>query len=360
MPADMVPVVQRLQRMHKELKPVRLTSRPQIQAEFKGKKVRAVRNRIHFRPLNEPFHEFLVNHLLWTLGESWFNAEMKNPSEQRHVILQWRAELYGLVRQAQREQLDGQAGRVAFIPTGNVKALFVLADDVYQVEHALKTPKKIVRRLREHRGFQGARYEILAASLFARCGFDIEFIDDKTKKNPEFFATRTNSGEKIAIEAKSRHRPGVLHEPGTAPEVTVLRGDVERLLHEALQQNPGGLPFFVFIDLNLPLTPGVPTEGKPWFKDLKEIFGRIEAGTPGQQDNFTGVIFTNFGWYYSREKGTPGGEYLMVNSFDPRFPVSEETWQLLRRALDEYGFIPDEEQHEKEVRARYPEFNNSR
>jgi hypothetical protein len=53
-----------------------------------------------------------------------------------------------------------------------------------------------------------------------------------------------------------------------------------------LEQNPGGLPFFVFVDLNLPLTPGIPTEQKPWFKDLKEIFDRIEAGSPGQKDNF--------------------------------------------------------------------------
>jgi hypothetical protein len=112
----------------------------------------------------------------------------------------------------------------------------------------------------------------------------------------------------------------------------------------------------VFIDLNLPLTPGIPTEQKPWFKDLKEIFDRIEAGSPEQQDAFTGVVFTNFGWHYSRVKGVPGGEYVIVTSHEPTFPVSPKTWQLLRRALDEYGFVPDEEQHEKEVRAKYPEF----
>jgi hypothetical protein len=173
---------------------------------------------------------------------------------------------------------------------------------------------------------------------------------------PEFFAERKEPSERLAVEAKSRHRPGILHAPGSPPEAVALKGDVEHLLREGLKQNPGELPFFVFIDLNLPLTPGIPTEQKPWFKDLKEIFDRIKAGSPGQRDTFTGVVFTNFGWHYSRAKGAPGGEYVMVTSFNPRYPVGPETWQLLRRALDEYGFIPDEEMREKEVRARYPEF----
>jgi hypothetical protein len=106
---------------------------------------------------------------------------------------------------------------------------------------------------------------------------------------------------------------------------------------------------------NLPLIPGVPTEQKPWFKDLKDIFDRIEARSTARHDNFSGVVFTNFGWHYSRVKRVPGGgEYVIVTSHKPRFPVSPKTWQLLRRALDEYGFVPDEEQHEKEVRAKYP------
>ena len=132
------------------------------------------------------------------------------------------------------------------------------------------------------------------------------------------------------------------------------KAGVGRLFREALEQNPGGMPFLIFIDLNLPLTPGVPTRDKPWFNELKELFDQLESGTPDQPEEFTGVIFTNFGWHYYREKGAPGGEYVIVTSRNPCFPVGSETWALLKRALDEYGFIPDEEQHEKKVRARYP------
>jgi hypothetical protein len=355
---DMINVVQRMQQMHAELKPLRLTSRPPIHLDFQDQKLRAVRNRIYYGPANETLHEFLVKHLFTRMGRHWFETEAKKHAEERHVILQWDKQLHDEIGQA-AELGECSSGRIGLAPSDDVQALTVLADDVFQLEGALKTPRKILERLRDQRHFQGARHEILAASIFARCGFEIEFIDDKTKKMPEFFATKAALRERIAVEAKSRHRPGVLHHPGNAAAQSSelpLRADVERLLHDALEQNPGGLPFFAFIDLNLPLTPGVPTEQKPWFKDLQGMFARIEAGTEGQQDNFTGVVFTNYGWHYSRGKGAPGGEYVIVTSFNPRYPVSPETWQLLRRALDEYGFIPDEEQHEKEVRAKYPEF----
>ena len=78
----------------------------------------------------------------------------------------------------------------------------MLADDVYQLSHALNTTKKVLARLRDLGQFQGARYEILCASLFARCGFEIDFIDDTSKRNPEFIAQK--DGERIAVEAKSR------------------------------------------------------------------------------------------------------------------------------------------------------------
>lgn len=273
-------------------------------------------------------------------------------------MLQWRKELNDAIEQESADT-ESSSGRIGLTPSGNIQALQVLADDIFQLEGALKTPRKILERLRDHNQFQGARYEILAASVVARCGFEIDFIDDKTKKMPEFFATKASVGERLSVEAKSRHRPGVLHHPSDAnkPDAQIpLKADVEHLLHEALEQNPGGLPFFVFIDLNLPLTPGVPTEQKQWFKDLQDIFERLTTGTPDTPDDVTGYIFTNFGWHYHRDGGAPAGEYVVVTPFAPRFPVSAETWHLFRQALDEYGFIPDEEQHEKEVRARYPQF----
>jgi hypothetical protein len=237
--------------------------------------------------------------------------------------------------------------------TGNVKALQVLADDIYQLEHALKTPRKIIDRLRDPRQFQGARNEIAVASIFARCGFDIDFIDNATKRNPEFIAQKGT--ERIAVEAKSRHRPRVLEERGA------MQGDpapakIKELYENALGQNPGGMPFMVFIDVNLALTPAVPPMEKPWVKEAMKCFDdRRQEGKATDPD--TGLILTNFGWHYYHDHGATPGECIPVRSANPQFPIQDDTWNLLDRALGEYGFIVDEEQREKNVRARYPELN---
>ena len=356
-PAEMQNVIRRMTQMHDELRPLRLTSRPQMQARFGGKTVRVVGSALHFRPEKETFHDFIENHLLWTLGKAWFDNEIREPPEERHIVLRWRAERFEQIRKARREK-KAPFGPVGFVPSGNVQALLVLADDVYQLKHALKVPRQVVQRLRDTRQFQGARYEILAASVVARCGFKIEFIDDKTRKMPEFYAVKKeDAAVKIAVEAKSRHRRGVLHEPPNTvgSPAPPMRADVRRLFKEALQQNPGDVPFFIFIDLNLPITKQTSEPGEAQFRELKRLFDELRTGTPDTPDDFTGVFFTNFGWHYYREKAAQGGQYISVRPLYPRYPVSDQTWNLLTRALDEYGFIPDEEQHEKEVRTRFPE-----
>src|SRR5580692_5593840 len=132
--------------MNEELQSPRLTSRPQIQAIIGDQKVRAVRDSIYFRPKDESFYDFQINLLLWALGKPWYDAEMTKSVEQRHIILRWRHERSDLLRAHQRPEDDPNKPVTAPM-TGNVRALQVLADDVYQLEHALKTPKKIIDRL---------------------------------------------------------------------------------------------------------------------------------------------------------------------------------------------------------------------
>jgi hypothetical protein len=334
--------------MNEELQSPRLTSRPQIQAIIGDQKVRAVRDSIYFRPKDESFYDFQINLLLWAVGKPWYDAEMTKSVEQRHIILRWRHERSDLLRAHQRPEDDPNKPVTAPM-TGNVRALQVLADDVYQLEHALKTPKKIIDRLRDPRQFQGARNEIAVASIFARCGFDIHFIDDDTKRNPEFIAEKGT--EKIAVEAKSRHRPGVLEERGVMkndPAPAKIKGHYEN----ALLQNPGGIPFVVFIDVNLALTPATSPMEKLWVKEAMKCFDdRRQEGKATDPD--TGVILTNFGWHYYRDRAAAPGECITVRSANPQFPIQEETWKLLERALSEYGFIVDAEKHEEDVRARY-------
>lgn len=68
----MIKAAERMRKMHEELQPLRMTTRPQIQTESWGKKIRAVRNKLYLGPANETFHQFLINHLLTLLGKHWF------------------------------------------------------------------------------------------------------------------------------------------------------------------------------------------------------------------------------------------------------------------------------------------------
>jgi hypothetical protein len=336
--------------MTEDLQSPRLTSRPQIHAIIGDVRVRAVRNGVYFQPKDESFHDFQINLLLRTLGKPWYDAQMAKPVEQRHIILRWRHERCELLK-AHQKPGDDPNKPVAAPMTGNVRALQVLADDIYQLEHALKTPRRIIDRLRDPRQFQGARNEIAVASIFAKCGFTINFIDDDTKRNPEFIAEK--GAEKIAVEAKSRHRPGVLEERGAMKDHPGP-AKIKEHYENALQQNPGGMPFLVFIDVNLALTPATAPMEKPWVKEAMKCFDdRRQEGKATDPD--TGLILTNFGWHYYRDRAAMPGECVTVRSANPQFSIREETWKLLERALSEYGFIVDEEQYEKDVRAHYSE-----
>ena len=321
-------------------KPPRMVSRPQMQAIFNGQKVRAVRNKIHFRPLEETFFDFQLNHLFWALGKEWYDEQMLKPPEERHVILKWRAERNELLTKYRKADAPSREPVKAPL-TGNVKALQVLADDTYQLEHALEAPRKIMKRLGNMREFQGARYEVLVASLFARCGFLIEFVDDRSKKNPEFFATKGD--ERIAVEAKSRRRTGVLHEKGEfSIDAQPAHARIRGLFQEALEQNPGGAPFMTFIDVNLPLTPHTPPIERIWVQEAMKCFE--DRKREGHAESDSGLILTNIGWHYHREVGAPPSESVTVRPEAPLFPIRDETWALLTQALNEYGIIVDEEQ----------------
>lgn len=321
-------------------RPRRMSSWPQIQANFQGHKLRSVRNKIYARPPDETFQDFQINHLLWMFGEDWFNSEMEKESEQRHIILQWRHE--------RNEQLlkHGSSERNKSMPlkapmTGVTKALQVLSDDVYQLAQALDAPTAVIERLGNMREFQGARYEILVASLFARCGFQIGFIDDATKRNPEFIASKNT--EKIAVEVKSRHRAGVLHERGEFSENAPA--EIKRLYENAVGQNPGTMPFVVFIDVNLPLTPQVPINSKDWIKEAMQAFDYRRQEE--RVDSDTALILTNFGWYFSRDIQLPPGEFIIARHEKPAYEIPDDTLKLVERALSEYGLVIDEEQYAK-------------
>ncbi len=225
-------------------------------------------------------------------------------------------------------------------PTGETQELIALAHDIYRLQLVKKLPAKLMKRLRSRDGFQGARYEIAVASAFARCGFDIEWLKDPATKHCEFVATHKTTREPIAVEAKSRHRKGVLHEIG-APVSDVL-ADIEGLYDDALSHNPGNMPFAVFIELNLPHEPDRQGFEKTWFQRVKEMMGTRLTPSPHEPDLCSLRGFTNFGWHYcgSQEATTPH-EFVLAWSFHAKYPVSQQIFLALRESFNDYGKAED-------------------
>jgi len=193
--------------------------------------------------------------------------------------------------------------------------------------------------------FQGARYEVAVATIFARLDFNLTYMRSKSTKHWEFNARHKVTGEVVAVEAKSRHRPGVLHEPGQQLSLDATKVGVARVLNQALEQKPDRLPFVVFIDLNLPLASDVSHPGRKWWKDLEraiELQSRPTASAPAE---FNALFVTNFSYHYAQKKTVDADEYAADSSLIiPRYsriPFRDNrTLRMIDQEAARYGYVP--------------------
>lgn len=309
--------------------------------EFQGYRFRAVGSRLYWRPLQETFNEFLLNLLKWTIGEPWHKEQLKLPIEQRHQILKWCMAHDDLMRSVvgNPRYRDGEVW--AAEATGHVQALMTLAYDVCHLLHNRSLPSDVLERLKSHVEFQGARYEIVVAAIFVRAGCRIEFISERAQKHCEFIARDLATGAEIAVEAKSRHRPGVLHQPGEVDELRALRGDVENLINRALEKDPQNSAFMVFIDLNAPHIPGIPVQERAWFYDVRGSLQSLPRPTSERPDDFNALFLTNYSYHWDETKRATGSENVSILSVSPRHRLPEELIGRIVAAVENYGRIPE-------------------
>jgi hypothetical protein len=233
------------------------------------------------------------------------------PEGKRHVVLRW-LQSYEEWRIANQREECREGNGWGAIPTGEVMALHQLAYDIYCLEVSRRMRRFLRNRLRNRGQFQGARYEVAIASILARAGFDVTLLDDteKSKKHCEFIAEYRHTRENVAVEVKSRHRKGVLHEKGSFDPKEDIKGHVLHLLQKALDQKPKDLPYLIFIDINVPPTPELSLPQKTWFNDIKSIADKSIIPS-----RFNALIVTNFAYYYAGNKGpTPPAEFLFSRS----------------------------------------------
>jgi hypothetical protein len=309
---------------------------PTIQTPWPAMNVRmvAIWNGLHQRPPTETFHEFLIEvPLKGTFGKDWHDAEQSKLEKERHVVEQWLRTFYD--EGAKHRPPDHNPGDAYEGPSiGATTELIALAHDLYLLQKVNRLPVKLVDRLRNYNEFQGARYEIAIAAAFVKCGLEIEWIEDRSARHPEFVARHKRSGEEVAVETKSRRRKGVLHHPGTVLPPEELSADVDRLYRDALMQNPGDKPFAIFIDVNLP--PELkPEEPAKW---QREIVGRW--GDKEQEVALLG--FTNFAWHHKPTEAIRATEpeFLLSVPLKSKRPLKKPaTVRCLKLVLDAYGLV---------------------
>jgi hypothetical protein len=315
-----------------------LIGRPFIETEFQGQRMRAVGSELHRRPLEETDQEFYVYLLVQSLGVEWVKPQLARPASDRHVLGDW----LGNWQAARRQASEAQPGQRLYdtAATGTLTALLCIAFDVYSVRHAMKMPESLLKRLRNPDQFQGARYELAIAAVFARAGYELEWLSDSDRKLPEFIAHHSESKIEIAVEAKSRHRPGVLGRAGPRPPAEELEPDVARLMRDALKKETGARPFVVCLDLNLP------TQDASTFEQRgTELHERVLQPFWGNDETssapFSAAFLTNYSWHWDGED--PAGDPMSFVAVPgkPHIWLPENERELLSTALFQYGSIPE-------------------
>lgn len=301
-----------------------------------GVRVRAVGPSIHRRPINETFHIFLFNILADAMGQEWYNENSMKAKKDWHPMFEWVVEL----KLALQNDPVIQPNKIMSVElTGNLRALLAVAYDFYSLQHCGATVlPNLIKRLKNNRQFQGARYEIAVGGLVVRSGFEIEWINDKGK-HCEFIGTHKITNEKVAFEAKSHHREGVFGEAGEfKPKKSRIK--IFDHIREALEQSPRDIPLVIFDDLNLPISEEKDASNIPWFDEIDKQLRIANFYEDYKETQWGGLIVTNFSWHFHPHVPEKENETIVYFHSGSKFSLNPETVRFLDEASKQYGFVP--------------------
>ncbi len=310
--------------------------RPQISTVHQGQRFVTVRNKIYYSDTWKFFPDFLRDYVPEVLGIDWCKTEAAKPESERHPIITWRAQ-GATYMNAQPAQPDGS--RVA-LPCGALAAYNCFAYDLYVVDDNGGLDPELLQRLKNRELFQGARHELFAEATCYRAGFTVEHENEKdgSARHAEFRVRHVATGQLLSVEAKSRHRHGVLAMPGTPEEKPQLR--LVPLINDAVNKKPQH-PIVIFVDTNLP------------FKWAERVLGRQADNTISRpiqilldkikkqhkdSDPYCMIVFSNHPHYYAIRDLDPQQHLLSVVSQQPNAHLLP--LRSLHMAATLYGNVP--------------------
>jgi uncharacterized protein YchJ len=296
---------------------------------------------IYKTPKRSTFTNFLFHHGLFRLGDDWREAENSLPLEEQHplFVLHCRANHFT------NQQPVRPEGYVTVVPNGPLSFCERFYYDLYTVDDNNALQEDLLHRLRSKEHFQGAMHELFVEATCLRAGFTIlrEPLQDPKPKNVEFIAIHKETQQHLSVEAKSRHRPGVMGRAGTPdPEPDVRFAG---LINNAAAKDPNN-PLAVLVDTNLP-----PDKVDSFYKPISlepmvmsEKINRLATLIRGHQqfDPYNLLIFTNHPQHYGEdEQKAPKDQWAALISNSPRVKVfHEKALKDLLNALELYGNIP--------------------
>lgn len=323
--------------------------RPCISMDFAGRKFVAAGPKLYWSSKERPWKyipDFLQDYIPAVFGKEWGEAELAKPEPERHPLVQWRVEA---LRYMQEQPKLPNGDRVA-TPNGYMAAYMAFALNLFAIEDNSRFDADLLARLKNKEQFQGARHEVFVEATCLRADFSIEHEDERdgSRRHAEFTAKHKATGQLISVEAKSRHRAGVLGQPGNAQPHDKLSLRFGKLINEAIAKKPKH-PLVIFIDTNLPyraaervlgrdpLDPYKPT------RIMRELVDR-ERKEHGGLDYYAMAVFTNHPHHYTQPNELDPQKHTL--SMMPLAPVKGvQHWKALedlRNAVELYGRIPNE------------------
>jgi hypothetical protein len=316
--------------------------RPEIAVDFHGYKFVAIGNILLYMPSDRCrfLTDVLLAYVPQLFGKQWFDGEIAKPPEDRHPAMQWRIKGMNYMN-AQPRLPDGSYGAM---PTGPLLAYLTFAYDLYVVAHNARLDDRLVERLKQMDQFQGARHELFAEATCLRAGFKIEHEDekDRSSRHAEFTATHLATGQTISVEAKSKHRPGVLGQAGTRERVDDVNLRFGHLLNDAVAKNPPH-PLVVFLDMNMPFEAANRfLSSIPPHPFILRTLNRMRKEHDGK-DPITQLVITSHPGHYTKDNEIPRHGHAMGQiSPNPLRPTNREALMAIVEATAIYGNIPQD------------------
>ena len=310
--------------------------------DYAGYQLVVVRNRVYYSKKWKYFTDFLFDYGIGKMGQEWFEDQKSKAITEQHPLWRLRAQAYDFMNR----QPPAPDGTYSGIPNGPMAACNNFYYDLYTVDDNSLFDDSLLQRLRHRDQFQGALHELFVEATCLRAGFSVirENERDGSRRHVEFTAVHKETGQHVLVEAKSRHRAGILGQAGVPSSNPDIR--FNHLINDAVAKDPHN-PLAVFVDTNLSAErahrfyelqsrePVLPS------KTMAALIEKVRQDYGGV-DPYNILVFSNHPQHYALdERRAPGNRWAAFISRKARVPVHHEKALFdLWNAVNVYGNVP--------------------